>query len=84
MRQASSSMKAPWLKLARSYDFSEPQPQISPKHPICLRCDVPMWLSKIRTKPKKVEYFYECKACEDKMSVTDDETNSFRIQPLTR
>jgi transcription elongation factor Elf1 len=72
MTQASSSSEAPWLKLARSHDPFEQQAQTFPKHPICPRCDVPMWLSKVRTKSKKVEYFYECKACEDKMTVTDD------------
>jgi hypothetical protein len=37
-----------------------------PKHPVCARCDVPMWLIKVQTTPEKVEYFYECKGCEGK------------------
>ena len=32
----------------------------------------PMWLVEIQSSCEKVEYLYECKACEDKMSVTDD------------
>jgi hypothetical protein len=82
MAQASSSSQATWFKLVRSHDFSEPinqtlkAPQTFPKHPVCPRCDVPMWLSKVRTKPEKVEYFYECKACENKMSVTDPNSNA--------
>jgi hypothetical protein len=70
--EASSSMVAPWLQLERSHDFFAHRARTFPKHPICPRCEVPMWLSKIRAKPKKVEYFYECNACEDKMSVTGD------------
>jgi|GEM_PF-1239551 transcription elongation factor Elf1 len=64
----SSSSEAPWRKPARIYD----RPRTFPKHPICPRCDVPMWLSKVRTKLKKTEYFYECKVCEDKMSIAND------------
>ena len=37
-----------------------------PKHPVCPRCDVPMWLIKVQTTLEKVEYFYECKGCEGK------------------
>src|SRR5262249_52094863 len=47
-------------------------PQAFPKHPICPRCEVPMWLVEMQSSHEKVEYFYECKACEGKMSVTDD------------
>jgi hypothetical protein len=72
MTQACSSSEESSLKLAESHDFSGHRPQTFPKHPICPLCDVPMWLSKVRTKSKKVEYFYECKVCEDKMSVTND------------
>ena len=66
--------EARWLKLAESYEFSERVASFLntfPRHPICPRCDVPMWLSKVRTKPEGIEYFYECKACADKASVTD-------------
>lgn len=66
--------EALWLKLAESCEFSERVASFLntfPKHPICPCCDVPMWLSKVRTKPEGIEYFYECKACADKASVTD-------------
>ena len=77
MTQACPSSEEFPLKLAQSHESAHinqtlKAPQALPKHPICPRCDVPMWLSKVRTEPKKAEYFYECKACEDKMSVTDD------------
>ena len=63
MTDAFLSSETTWLRLVRSHDFPEQHPQTFPEHPICARCDVPMWLSKVLTKPKKVEYFYECKAC---------------------
>jgi hypothetical protein len=31
-----------------------------------------MWLVAIQNNCEKMEYSYECKACEDKMFVTDD------------
>ena len=55
-----------------THTSSLPGPQAFPKHPICPRCEVPMWLVEMQTSCEKVEYFYECKACEGKMSVTDD------------
>src|SRR5262245_3703909 len=70
MTQACVSSEEFPLKLAESHDFSAhfnqtlKASQALPKHPICPCCDVPMWLSKVRTKAKKVEYFYECKACD--------------------
>ena len=71
------SSEARRLQLAESDEFSAhvtqtlKPPQTFPKHPICPRCDVPMWLSKVRAKPKKADYFFECKACNEKISVTD-------------
>jgi hypothetical protein len=68
---------APRRQLAESEEFSVhvaqtlKRQQTFPKHPICPCCDVPMWLSKVRTKPEKAEYFFECQACKDKMSITD-------------
>ena len=70
--------KARWLKLAGSYELTERltrflnKPAAFPKHPRCQNCHVPMWLVEIQSSPEKLEYFYECKACEGKMSVTDD------------
>jgi hypothetical protein len=67
-----------WLKLAESYELTERltdflnKPAAFPKHPECPNCHVPMWLVEIQNSSEKVEYLYECKACEDKMSVTDD------------
>jgi transcription elongation factor Elf1 len=72
MTPTSLSSEAPWRNRAKSRDFSKRQQRALPKHPICPCCDVPMWLSKVRTKPETVEYFYECKVCGDKMSVADD------------
>jgi hypothetical protein len=69
MTQASSWSNGPPLQRPRSHDLSEHRPRTFPPHPICPRCDVPMWLSKVRTEPKKIEYFYECRACEDKRSI---------------
>jgi len=63
MTDAPHSSETTWPRLVSSHDVAEHHPQNFPQHPICARCDVPMWLSKVRTKPKKVEYFYECKAC---------------------
>jgi uncharacterized protein with PIN domain len=70
--------EARWLKLAESYELTERladflnKPAAFPKHPKCPNCHVPMWLVEIQSSCEKVEYLYECKACEDKMSVTDD------------
>ena len=66
-----------WLKLAESYELTERltdflnKPAAFPKHPECPNCQVPMWLVEIQSSTKKVEYLYECKACEEKMSVAD-------------
>ncbi len=70
--------EARWLKLAESYELTERvadflnKPAAFAKHPKCPNCHVPMWLVEIQSGCEKVEYLYECKACEDKMSVTDD------------
>jgi hypothetical protein len=72
-----------WLKLENSYELSERltdvlnRPAALPKHPECPNCHVPMWLVEIQSSSEKVEYLYECKACENKMSVMDDEENSW-------
>ena len=69
--------EARWLKLAESYELTERltdflnKPTAFPKHPKCPNCHVPMWLVAIESSYEKVEYLYECKACEDKMSVMD-------------
>lgn len=74
---------ARWLKLAESYELPERltgslnYPSAFPKHPKCMNCHVPMWLVAIQSNSEKVEYFYECKACENRMSVMDDEENSW-------
>ena len=71
------SSEARRLQLAESEELSEHAtqtlkvPRTLPKHPICPRYDVPMWLSKVRAKPKKTDYFFECKACNEKTSITD-------------
>ena len=70
--------EARWLKLAESYELTERltdflnKPAAFPKHPECPNCHVPMWLVAIQNNCEKLEYLYECKACEDKMFVTDD------------
>jgi len=73
-----TASEARWLKLAESYELTERltgflnKPAAFPKHPECPNCHVPMWLVEIQSSSEKVEYLYECKACEDKISVTDD------------
>jgi hypothetical protein len=65
-----------WLKLAENYELSERltyflnRPPVFPKHPICPNCHVPMWLLEIQSRSEKVEFFYECKVCEAKETVT--------------
>jgi hypothetical protein len=74
IRDECLAFEARWLKLAESYEFSQRVGSFLnafPKHPICPRCHVPMWLSKVRTEPEKMEYLYECKACEEKISVAN-------------
>lgn len=66
-----------WLKLAKSYESSErlshllKRPDVFPKHPECANCHVPMWLTEIHTSCERMEYFFECKACEDKVTLTE-------------
>ena len=66
-----------WLKLTESYELSErlthflERPPAFPKHPECQNCHVPMWLVEIQSTCKKSEYFYECKVCDAKVTVTD-------------
>ena len=65
-----------WLKLAQSYEFSEQltqflkKPLTFPEHPVCPRCGVPMWLVEMDPSSEKTDYFYECKACEGKLTLT--------------
>ena len=66
-----------WLKLAQSYELSGrlshflKRPEIFPIHPACANCHVPMWLTEIHTSCERIEYFFECKACEDKVTLTE-------------
>ena len=62
--------EARWIKLAKSYELSE-RPAVLPKHPKCANCHVPMWLVEIQSGHEKVEYFYECKACEEKVTLSE-------------
>jgi len=70
---------ARWLKLAQSYELSDPGakclnwPPTVPEHPGCRHCNVPMWLVEIRTGFGKVEYLFQCKVCEETATVTDEE-----------
>lgn len=70
--------EARWVKLAQSYELSKrvtlflKKPQRFPKHPLCPRCLVPMWLSEIQSSWEKVEYFYECKVCEEKAMLPEE------------
>lgn len=69
--------EARWLKLAESYELSErladfvKKPAAFPTHPQCANCHVPMWLVEIQSDREKVEYHYECKACDSKSTITD-------------
>jgi hypothetical protein len=66
-----------WPKLAQSYEPSGrlshflKRPEIFPKHPECANCHVPMWLTEIHTSCERMEYFFECKASEDKVTLTE-------------
>ena len=65
------------LRLAESCELSErltsflKKPAVFPKHPECANCHVPMWLVEIQSTYEKVEYFYECKVCEEKTTLTE-------------
>jgi len=65
------------FNLAKSWELSErltdflKAPTALPKHPECPNCHVPMWLVAIQNSPEKVEYLYECKACETKATIAD-------------
>jgi len=71
--------EARWLKLAESYELSErltnflKRPVVFPKHPECANCHVPMWLVEIQSSCEKVEYLYECKVCEEKTTLTEQQ-----------
>jgi len=42
----------------------------SPPHPICARCDVPMWLVEVEHFPDGESHqIYQCKVCEAKLTV---------------
>ena len=66
-----------WLKLAESYELTERltdflnKPAAFPKHPECPNCHVPMWLVEMQSSSEKVEYLYECKACETEATIAD-------------
>jgi DNA-directed RNA polymerase subunit M/transcription elongation factor TFIIS len=66
-----------WLKLPESYELTErlthflKRPRVFPNHPMCPNCHVSMWLLKIQSGCEKVDFFYECKACDAKATVTD-------------
>ena len=69
--------EARWLKLAESYELTERltdflrRPAALPKHPECPNCHVPMWLVEMQTGFGRVDYLYECKACETEATIAD-------------
>ena len=69
--------EARWLKLAESYELTErltdflKKPSVFPDHPKCPNCHVSIWLVEMQSNFAKVDYLYECKACEEKAIVVD-------------
>jgi hypothetical protein len=76
LRDEYLASEARWLKLAESYELTERltdflnKPPTFPKHPECPNCHVPMWLVAMQSGSESVEYLYECKACEETVTLT--------------
>src|SRR5262249_62179117 len=81
LRDEYLASEARWLKLAKSYQLTERltdflnKPAAFPKHLECPNCHVPMWLVAIQSGSESVEYVYECKACEEAVTLTGQGEN---------